>query len=109
MFLCLVAAVSGTSVVAGKVDDEYVVRSVGRNINLSSVDSKGPNYQDCEVVVDIDERPQFCCIACVVHVNKEDFDVGDGDECRARFKYRKFQAVCACQRFQSKWRERKIP
>ena len=47
VFLCSVIAtaitVVGKSTVAGKVDDETVVRSVGRNIDLSSVNNKWVN------------------------------------------------------------------
>ena len=81
MFLCLVTAVAGRTTVAGKVDDETVLRSVGRNLDPSSVDSKRVNCQDGELVVHIDEQSQG--IACVVHVGKKYFDVGAGDECRA--------------------------
>ena len=51
MFLCSVMAaamiVAGKSTVAGKIDDEAVVRSAGRNI--------------------FDEKSRSCGIACVVH------------------------------------------
>ena len=59
--------------VAGKIDYETVVRGVVKNIgfdsfvdDLSSVDSKGLNYQDCEVLVRI--KKQSPDIADGVHV-----------------------------------------
>ena len=83
VFLCLAIAVTDKITVAGKVVFETVVSSVGRNLDLSSVDSKWLNYRGCEVLC-IDEQSRR--IECVVHVGKEDLDVGDGDECRASSK-----------------------
>ena len=80
VFLHLVTAVAGKTTVAVKVDYETVVQSVGRNLDLSSVDSRWLNCQDCQVVVRIDEESHG--IACA-HVGKKDLDVGAGDECRA--------------------------
>ena len=99
---------SSKSTVAGKVDDENVVQSVGRNIDLSSVDSKGPNYQDCEVVVHIDEQPQCYGIAYVVHVNGEDLDIRAGNECRASSSTRSFKR-CTSTRVQVEMTTEKDP
>ena len=79
VFLCFVTGVAGRTTVAGKVAYETVVRSVGRNLDLISFDSKWLNCQDCEVVVHIDEQSQGS--ACVLHVGKKYFDVGAGNEC----------------------------
>ena len=46
--------------------------------DLSSVDSKGLNYQDCEVLVRINK--QSLDIAGGLHVGKDDLDVGAGDQ-----------------------------
>ena len=71
--------------VAGKIDCETVVRGVVKNIgfdpfidDLSSVDSKGLNYQDCEVLVRVNKQSPD--IAGGVHVGKDDFDVGASDQ-----------------------------
>ena len=60
-------------------------RGVAENIrfdsfvdDLSSVDSNGLNYQDCEVLVRIDK--QSLDIAGGVDVGKDDLDVGAGDQ-----------------------------
>merc|ERR1711991_833706 len=77
--------VAGEITVAGKIDYETVVRGVVKNIgfdsfidDLSSVDSKGLNYQDCEVLVRINKQSPD--IAGGVHVGKDDLDVGAGDQ-----------------------------
>merc|ERR1712136_250203 len=77
--------VAGEITVAGKIDYETVVRGMGKNIgfdsfidDLSSVDSKGLNYQDCEVLVRINKQSPD--IAGGVHVGKDDLDVGAGDQ-----------------------------
>ena len=57
-----------------------VVRDVGFDPfvdDLSSVDSKGLTYQDCEELV---RNKQSLEIAGGVHVGKDDFDVGEGDQ-----------------------------
>ena len=46
--------------------------------DLSSVDIKGLNYQDCEVLVRINKQSPD--IAGGVHVGKDDLDVGAGDQ-----------------------------
>merc|ERR1712065_125049 len=46
--------------------------------DLSGVDSKGLNYQDCEVLVRINKQSPD--IAGGVHVGKDDLDVGAGDQ-----------------------------
>ena len=66
VFLRLVTGEAGRTTVAGKVAYETVVRSVGRNLDLSSVD-----------VVELPRRR-----IGGAHVKKY-FDVGAGDECRA--------------------------
>ena len=84
MFPCFAIIVAGMSTVAVKVDDETGVRSVGRNIGLSSVDIKGPNHQEWEVVLHIGEQQQFYGLAYVVHVKRERILLsGVGDERRA--------------------------
>ena len=77
--------VAGEITVDGKIDYETVVRGVVKNIgfdsfvdDLSSVDSKGLNYQDCEVLVRINKQSPD--IAGGVHVGKDDLDVGAGDQ-----------------------------
>merc|ERR1712064_250558 len=77
--------VAGEITVAGKIDYDTVVRGVVKNIgfdsfidDLSSVDSKGLNYQDCEVLVRINKQSPD--IAGGVHVGKDDLDVGAGDQ-----------------------------
>ena len=76
---------TGEITVAGKIDYDTVVRGVVKNIgfdsfidDLSSVDSKGLNYQDCEVLVRINKQSPD--IAGGVHVGKDDLDVGAGDQ-----------------------------
>jgi len=71
--------------ITGKIDCETVVRGVVKNIGfdpfiyeLRSVDSKGLNYQDCEVLVRINKQSPD--IAGGVHVGKDDLDVGAGDQ-----------------------------
>ena len=71
--------------VVGKIDCETVVRGAVKNIGfnpffdvVSSVDSKGLHYQDCEVLVRINKpSPDF---AGGVHVDKDDFDVDVGGQ-----------------------------
>ena len=82
---------TGEITVAGEIDHETVVRGVVKNIgfdsfidDLSSVDSKGLNYQDCEVLVRINKQSPD--IASGVHVGKDDLDVGAGDQ-GIMFKY----------------------
>ena len=65
--------------VAGKTNHETIVRGVVPNIgfeslidDLSSVDSKGLNYQDCEVLFRVNK--QSTNIADSVHVDKDDLD-----------------------------------
>merc|ERR1712064_250659 len=77
--------VAGEITVAGKIDYDTVVRGVVKNIgfdsfidDLSSVDSKGLNYQNCEVIVRINKQSPD--IAGGVHVGKDDLDVGAGDQ-----------------------------
>merc|ERR1712064_134355 len=77
--------VAGEITVAGKIDYDTVVRGVVKNIgfdsfidDLSSVDSKGLNYQNCEVLVRINKQSPD--IAGGVHVGKDDLDVGAGDQ-----------------------------
>ena len=72
------AAVSGSSIVAGRVYGENVGRSVGKNLDLKSADSERSNYQDREVVVRIDDRN--CGTTCVASVDREDLDVGADDD-----------------------------
>ena len=58
-----------------------VVKNIGFDSftdDLSSVDSKGLNYQDCEVLVRINKQSPD--IAGGVHVGKDDLDVGAGDQ-----------------------------
>ena len=64
--------------------DETVVRGVMPNIgfeslidDLSSVDSKGLNYQDCEVLFRVNK--QSTNIADSVHVDRDDLDAGVAD------------------------------
>ena len=82
---------AGEITVTGKFDCETVVRGVVRNVgfdpcidDLSSVDSKGLNYQDCEVLVRINKHSPD--IAGGVHVDKDDFDV-DADCQETMFGY----------------------
>ena len=64
VFLRLVTAPAGKTTVAGKVNCETVVRSVGRNLDLRSLDSKWWNCQDFQVVVRIDEQEPWHCVCC---------------------------------------------
>ena len=77
--------VAGAVTVTEKIDCETVVRGVVRNVgfdpfidDLSSVDSKGLNFQDCEVLVRINKQSPE--IAGGVHVCKDDFNVDAGDQ-----------------------------
>ena len=70
---------AGEITVAGKLHHETVVRGVMPNIgfeslidDLSSVDSKGLKYQDCEVLFRVNK--QSTNIADSVHVDKDDLD-----------------------------------
>ena len=78
------AAVSGTSIFAGRVYGENVARSVGKNLDLKSADSERSNYQDREVVVRIDDGN--CGTTCVASVDRKDLDVGAADDCQASSK-----------------------
>jgi S-adenosylmethionine synthetase len=67
------------------VDYESVVRGAVKSIgfdsfvdDLSAVNSKGLNYQDCEVLVRINKQSPD--IAGGVHVDKSEMDVGAGDQ-----------------------------
>ena len=84
MFLWLVAAVAGTTVVAGRVDGKIVGRSDMNNLDLNSVDSEWSDYQDREVVVRVDDKNNVN--AYVAEVNREDRDVRAGDECQTSSK-----------------------
>ena len=71
--------VAGEITVAGKTNHETIVRGVVPNIgfeslidDLSSVDSKGLNYQDCEILFRVNK--QSTNIADSVHVEKDDLD-----------------------------------
>ena len=71
--------VTGEITVAGKTNHETIVRGVVPNIGFesliddsSSVDSKGLNYQDCEVLFRVNK--QSINIADSVHVDKDDLD-----------------------------------
>ena len=71
--------VTGEITVAGKTNHETIVRGVVPNIgfeslidDLSSVDSKGLNNQDCEVLFRVNK--QSINIADSVHVDKDDLD-----------------------------------
>ena len=55
-----------TSIVAGRVDNEIVGRSDGKDFHLNSVYNKWSDYQDRAVVVRIDERK--CGITHVANV-----------------------------------------
>jgi S-adenosylmethionine synthetase len=68
-----------------KVDYEKVARAAIESIgfdsfvdDLSSVDSKGLNFKDCEVVVRINKQSPD--IAGGVHIGKSEMDVGAGDQ-----------------------------
>ena len=73
------STVTGEVTVAGKTNHETIVRGVVPNIgfeslidDLSSVDSKGKNNQDCEVLFGVNK--QSINIADSVHVDKDDLD-----------------------------------
>merc|ERR1712037_445933 len=77
--------VVGEITTQAKIDYEQVVRGVVAKIgfdsyvdDLSSVDSKGLSDKSCEVLVRINKQSPD--IAGVVHVGKEDLDVGAGDQ-----------------------------
>jgi len=77
--------VAGEITTQAKIDYEQVVRAVVKKIgfdsyvdDLSSVDSKGLSFQNCEVLVRINKQSPD--IAGGVHVGKEDLDVGAGDQ-----------------------------
>ena len=80
MSLVLVAAVAGTSIVAGRVHNEIVGRSDGKDFDLNSENSKWSDYQDRAVVVRIEDRN--CGITHVANVNRKDLDVRADDECQ---------------------------
>ena len=110
MFLCW-------TTVAGKVAFETVVRSVGRNLDLSSVGSMWLNHQECEVVVRADGQPRFCGVAYVVHVNDKmhessfhilhDSDVSDVDECQTSLSAGSFKQCAGTRSSDRKNRKRK--
>ena len=71
--------VTGEITVAGKTNHETIVRGIVPNIgfeslidDLSSVDNKRLNYQDCEVLFRVNK--QSTNIADSVHVDKDDLD-----------------------------------
>lgn len=77
--------VFGEITTKGQIDYESIVRAQVREIgfdsfedDLSSVASKGLNWQDCEVIVRINKQSPD--IAGGVHVGKADLDVGAGDQ-----------------------------
>jgi S-adenosylmethionine synthetase len=77
--------VFGEITTSGKIDYDAIVRAQVREIgfdsfvdDLSSTQSKGLNYQDCEVLVRINKQSPD--IAGGVHVGKSDLDVGAGDQ-----------------------------
>ena len=77
--------VAGEITTEAKLDYDKVVRGVVAQIgfdsfvdDLSSVDSKGLSHKSCEVLVRINKQSPD--IAGGVHVNKEDLDVGAGDQ-----------------------------
>merc|ERR1712038_788487 len=77
--------VAGEITTQARLDYEKVVRGVVAKIgfdsyvdDLSSVDSKGLNCDDCEVLVRINKQSPD--IAGGVHVGKSDLDVGAGDQ-----------------------------
>merc|ERR1712134_175420 len=70
---------------SAKLDYDEIVRPQVREIgfdsfkdDLAAVDSKGLNYQDCEVLVRINKQSPD--IAGGVHVGKDEMDVGAGDQ-----------------------------
>jgi S-adenosylmethionine synthetase len=77
--------VFGEITTQANLDYEEIVRQQVKNIgfdsfnnDLSSVDSKGINHQNCEVIVRINKQSPD--IAGGVHVGKSDLDVGAGDQ-----------------------------
>jgi S-adenosylmethionine synthetase len=77
--------VLGEITTKAKLDYDTIVRKAVRNIgfdsfvdDLSSVDSKGLNCDDCEVLVRI--NAQSPDIAGGVHVGRDEMDVGAGDQ-----------------------------
>merc|ERR1712205_134310 len=77
--------VAGEITTQTKIDYEKVVRGVVEKIgfdsyvdDLSSVESKGLDHKNCEVLVRINKQSPD--IAGGVHVGKEDLDVGAGDQ-----------------------------
>merc|ERR1712001_619001 len=77
--------VAGEITTQAKIDYEKIVRGVVNQIgfdsyvdDLSSVDSKGLSDKTCEVLVRINKQSPD--IAGGVHVGKDDFDVGAGDQ-----------------------------
>ena len=77
--------VFGEITTKGQIDYESIVRAQVREIgfdsfedDLSSVRSKGLNWQDCEVLVRINKQSPD--IAGGVHIGKSDLDVGAGDQ-----------------------------
>merc|ERR1712170_320384 len=78
-------AVMGEITTQAKIDYEKVVRGVVAKIgfdsfvdDLSSVDSKGLSDKTCEVIVRINKQSPD--IAGGVHVDKDDIDLGAGDQ-----------------------------
>jgi S-adenosylmethionine synthetase len=77
--------VFGEITTAAKLDYDKIVRQEVKKIgfdsfdeDLSSVDSKGLDYSNCEVLVRINKQSPD--IAGGVHVGKSDLDVGAGDQ-----------------------------
>jgi len=77
--------VFGEITTAAKLDYDKIVRETVKGIgfdsyvdDLSSVDSKGLSYHDCEVLVRINKQSPD--IAGGVHVGKDDLNVGAGDQ-----------------------------
>jgi S-adenosylmethionine synthetase len=77
--------VFGEITTKAKLDYDTIVRKAVRNIgfdsfrnDLSAVDSKGLNCDDCEVLVRINKQSPD--IAGGVHVGKDEMDVGAGDQ-----------------------------
>lgn len=77
--------VLGEITTQAKLDYEKIVRTAVRNIgfdsfvdDLSSVDSKGLNCDDCEVLVRINKQSPD--IAGGVHVGRDEMDLGAGDQ-----------------------------
>merc|ERR1712091_105689 len=77
--------VAGEITTQAKIDYEKIVRGVVAKIgfdsfvdDMSSVDSKGLDFKNCEVMVRINKQSPD--IAGGVHVGKDDMDVGAGDQ-----------------------------